>query len=289
MYCAKAEGKGRFEVFDPIMQIRAKEYLDLEIDLRRALDRNELSLHYQPIISADSGTLHSFETLVRWHHPTRGLISPSKFIPLAEETRIVVPLGWWVFEAACRQLHHWQQQFPRQQKLQLNVNFSAIQLQQTNLVERIQQILHDTNLNGESLKLEITESYLLENISSQTDTLQQLKDLGIQLCIDDFGIGYSSLSRLHEFPIDILKIDRSFIQRVDIRSGANLETVRMIVMLAHSLGMGVVAEGVETREQLAKLRELGCNFVQGFLFSQAVDSSAASQFLAENEPFGWNV
>jgi diguanylate cyclase (GGDEF)-like protein len=289
MYCAKAEGKGRFEVFDPIMQIRAKEYLDLEIDLRRALDRNELSLHYQPIISADSGKLHSFETLVRWHHPTRGFISPSKFIPLAEETRLVVPLGWWVFEAACRQLRSWQQQFPRQQELQLNVNFSAIQLQQTNLVERIQQILSDTGLNGESLKLEITESYLLENISSQADTLQQLKALGIQLCIDDFGIGYSSLSRLHEFPIDILKIDRSFIQRVDIRSGANLETVRMIVMLAHSLGMAVVAEGVETREQLAKLRELGCNFVQGFLFSQAVDSSSASQFLLEHESFDWSI
>jgi diguanylate cyclase (GGDEF)-like protein len=288
MYCAKAEGKGRFEVFDPIMQIRAREYLELEIDLRRALERNELSLHYQPIISTDGGRLHSFETLVRWRHPTQGFISPSRFIPLAEETRLVVPLGWWVFETACRQLQHWQQQFPRQQMLQLNVNFSAIQLQQANLVERIQQILAETGLRGESLKLEITESYLLENIAAQTDTLQQLKDLGIQLCIDDFGIGYSSLSRLHEFPIDILKIDRSFIQRVDIRSGTNLETVKMIVMLAHSLDMTVVAEGVETIEQLAKLRELGCNFVQGFLFSHPVDSSAASRLLVEGEPFSWS-
>lgn len=288
MYCAKAEGKGRFEVFDPIMQIRAKEYLDLETDLRRALNRGELSLHYQPIVSTNTGKLHSFETLVRWQHPTQGLVSPSKFIPLAEETRLVVPLGGWVFETACWQLSQWQRQFPHQEKLMLNINFSTIQLQQINLAEQIQQVLTKTGLSGTSLKLEITESYLLENIASQINTLRQLKDLGIQLCIDDFGIGYSSLSRLHEFPIDVLKIDRSFIQRVDLHSGTNLETIKMIVTLAHSLGMDVVAEGVETVEQLTKLRELGCNFVQGYLFSPAVDCHTARQFLV-NKQFSWEA
>lgn len=278
MYCAKSQGKGRFEVFDPIMQVRAKEYLDLENDLRRAIGRNELNLHYQPIISTANGRLHGFETLVRWQHPIQGMILPSRFIPLAEETRLIVPLGWWVFEAACQQLLDWLEQFPEQQALKLNVNFSTVQLQQTNLVERIDRTLTTTGLSGEHLKFEITEGYLLENTTLPIETLRQLKDLGIELCIDDFGTGYSSLSRLHEFPIDILKIDRSFIQRVDIHSGANLETIQMIVTLAHSLGMDVVAEGVETPEQLEKLRELGCNFVQGYLFSHPIDSEAASQF-----------
>jgi diguanylate cyclase (GGDEF)-like protein len=285
MYCAKAQGRGRFEVFDPVMQIRAKEYLDLENDLRRAIDRGELGLHYQPIVSTKTGLLHSFETLVRWQHPTQGMVSPSKFIPLAEETRLVVPLGWWVFETACRQLRQWQQQFPHHQGLCLNVNFSAIQLQQVDLVAQIQRTLQRTGLSGKNLKLEITESYLLENITAQTTILQQLKELGIQFCIDDFGIGYSSLSRLHEFPIDILKIDRSFIQRIEQGSDANLATIRMIISLAHSLEMEVVAEGIETPEQMAVLRELGCNFAQGYLFSRPVDSHTAHQFLRSSYSF----
>jgi diguanylate cyclase (GGDEF)-like protein len=279
MYCAKARGRGCFEVFDPIMQIQAKEYLELEIDLRRAIQQEELSLHYQPIISAQTGELHSFETLVRWQHPVQGLISPSRFIPLAEETQLVVPLGHWVFEAACLQLQQWQKHYPNQQTLKLNINFSTIQLQQRNIVEKIQAVLERTGLRGDHIKIEITESYLLDTTSTQLMTLERLKDLGIQLCIDDFGIGYSSLSRLHEFPIDILKIDRSFIQRANTRTGSNLETIRMIVTLAHSLGMDVVAEGVETQEQFDVLRELGCNFVQGFLFSCPVSSQAANQFL----------
>ncbi len=279
MYCAKARGKGRFEVFDPIMPIRAKEYLELEMELRRAITHGELSLYYQPIISTDNRKLHSFEALVRWQHPQQGLIMPSRFIPLAEETHLVVPLGWWVFEAACRQLRTWQQRFPQQQALKLNINFSTIQLQQINLVERIRSILRATGLDGRSVKLEITESYLLDNMSDQIETLSQLKELGIQLCIDDFGIGYSSLNRLHEFPIDILKIDRSFIQRADMRSGRNLETIKMIITLGQSLGMDVVAEGVETLEQFNLLQELGCNYVQGYFFSRPVDSRQASQFL----------
>jgi len=279
MYCAKAQGKGRYKVFDPIMQIRARECLELENDLRRAIERHEFSLHYQPILSAATGQLQSFETLIRWYHPSRGLIFPSQFISLAEETRLVVPLGWWVFQSACQQLRQWQEQY--QSSLHLNINFSIVQLQQINLVERIAEILEATGLSGESLKLEITESYLLENISAPIETLRRLKNLGIQLCIDDFGIGYSSLSRLHEFPIDILKIDRSFLKRVDIRTGTHLEMIQMIITLAHSLNMAVVAEGVETVEQLQALQDMGCNFVQGFLFSQALNSQLASQLLQQ--------
>ena len=289
MYCAKARGKNRFEVFDPIMQTQAKEFLQLETDLRHALERDQLHLHYQPILTA-TGTLHGFETLVRWQHPTQGLVAPSQFIPLAEETRLVVPLGWWVFETACRQLRQWQQQFPQrqwqaQESLKLNINFSAIQLRQVDLVERVQEILDATGIRGESLKLEITESYLLENSDAQMISLHRLKELGIQLCIDDFGIGYSSLSRLHEFPIDVLKIDRSVIKRADLDSGTHLETVNMIVVLAHSLDMKVVAEGVETSDQFQMLQALDCDFMQGYLFSPPVDSQRAAQFLERDYQF----
>ncbi len=285
MYCAKAQGKNRFEVFNPVMQAQAKELLQLENDLRRALEREQLSLHYQPILTA-AGALHGFETLVRWQHPTQGLMTPNRFIPLAEETHLVVPLGWWVFETACRQLSQWQQQFPERfakalgESLKLNINFSAIQLRQPDLVTRVREILSATGVSGDCLKLEITESYLLENDDKQMAALHQLKQLGIQLCIDDFGIGYSSLSRLHEFPIDVLKIDRSFIRRADLESGAHLETVNMIIVLAHSLGMDVVAEGVETPEQLQMLRALDCDFMQGYLFSRPVESQQAVRFLA---------
>ena len=228
MYCAKQQGKGQYEVFDPVMQIRVRESLLLENDLRWAIERNELSLHYQPIISATTGQLNSFEALIRWQHPSAGWIPPMEFIPLAEETRLMIPIGWWIFQTACRQLRLWQEQFPSHSHLKLNVNFSAVQLQQIQLVEQIQEILAITGLEAKYLKLEITESYLLKDVAVQIEALQRLRALGMQICIDDFGTGYSSLSRLHEFPIDTLKIDRSFIQRVDPESGQNLETIRLI-------------------------------------------------------------
>ncbi|WP_019500248.1 putative bifunctional diguanylate cyclase/phosphodiesterase [Pseudanabaena sp. PCC 6802] len=280
MNWAKAQGKGRYEVFDPIMQIKVRECLQLENDLRKAIDRGELSLHYQPIICSATDLLSSFEALIRWHHSGRS-IPPVKFIPLAEETKLIIPLGWWVVRTACEQLRLWQQQCPGHVSPKLNINFSAIQLQQANVVEQMQQILAATGLEGKSLNLEITESYLLENAASSVETLRRLKELGIHLCIDDFGTGYSSLSRLHEFPIDTLKIDRSFIKRMDLNSGKNLETVQMIVTLAHSLGMNVVAEGVETMEQLDRLKQLGCDFIQGYLISRPIDSQSASQFLSQ--------
>ncbi|HEY9618751.1 MAG TPA: EAL domain-containing protein [Crinalium sp.] len=279
MYCAKSQGKGQYEVFDPIMQIRIKESLLLENDLRCAIERQELSLYYQPIIAAETGKLSGFEALIRWQHPSEGWIPPSKFIPLAEETRLIIPVGWWILETACRQLRLWHQQFPTQAALKLNVNFSVVQLQQLQLVEQVEDILQRAGLDGKHLKFEITESYLLEDTASQIEILKRLRALGIEICIDDFGTGYSSLSRLHEFPIDTLKIDRSFIRRVDTQSGKNLETVRMIITLAHSLGMDVVAEGVENAAQLQKLKELGCNFFQGYLISRPVDSQTATEWL----------
>ena len=282
MYCAKQQGKGQYEVFDPVMQIRVRESLLLENDLRWAIERNELSLHYQPIISATTGQLNSFEALIRWQHPSAGWIPPMEFIPLAEETRLMIPIGWWIFQTACRQLRLWQEQFPSHSHLKLNVNFSAVQLQQIQLVEQIQEILAITGLEAKYLKLEITESYLLKDVAVQIEALQRLRALGMQICIDDFGTGYSSLSRLHEFPIDTLKIDRSFIQRVDPESGQNLETIRLIITLAHSLGMDVVSEGIENADQFQTLQDLGCNLIQGYLISRPLNSQAASQFLAQH-------
>jgi len=279
MYCAKAKGRGLYEVFDPVMQIRVRESLRLENDLRWAIDRGELSLHYQPIISATTGQLSSFEALIRWQHPTTGWIPPMEFIPLAEETRLMIPIGWWIFQTACRQLRLWQEQFPSYAHLKLNVNFSAVQLQQLQVVEQIQEILTRTGLEGQDLKLEITESYLIEDIPAQINILQRLKALGMQICIDDFGTGYSSLMRLHEFPVDTLKIDQSFIRRIEPQSEKNLETIKLIITLAHSLGMDVVSEGIENADQLQTLKDLGCNLVQGFLISRPLNSQAASQFL----------
>jgi diguanylate cyclase (GGDEF)-like protein len=279
MYCAKAQGKGQYEVFDPVMQIRVRESLLLENDLRLAIAQQEFSLHYQPIIAAATGHLSSFEALARWQHPVEGWVAPAKFIPLAEESRSIIPIGWWIFQTACRQLRLWQEQFPTQQQLKLNVNFSAVQLQQVQLVEQVDSILQATGLHGRSIKLEITESYLLEDTVAQVEVLRGLKALGLQICIDDFGTGYSSLSRLHEFPIDTLKIDRAFIRRIDPQSGKNLETVKMIISLAHNFGMDVVAEGIESADQLQKLRDLDCDYFQGYLISQPMDSETASQFL----------
>ncbi|MGL5081867.1 MAG: putative bifunctional diguanylate cyclase/phosphodiesterase [Microcoleaceae cyanobacterium] len=284
MYRAKSQGKGQYVIFDPAIQASAMERLQFENDLRRAIDQEDFCLHYQPIVEIGTGRLSSFEALARWPTPNQGTISPLKFIPVAEETGLITPLGWWVFQEACRQLRSWQKNFPRKEPLMLNINLSAIQLKQADLVKNVKAILEATELSGNSIKLEITESCLLENINAQVQILQQLRDLGIQLCIDDFGTGYSSLSRLHEFPIDTLKIDRAFIKRMETDAGS-LEMVKMIVTLAHSLGMNVVAEGVETETQLQRLAELGCEFAQGYLLAQPVESTIAEEFLKQPFPF----
>ncbi|EAZ90844.1 hypothetical protein CY0110_25476 [Crocosphaera chwakensis CCY0110] len=278
MYRAKAGGKNRYVVFDPTMQASVLERLALETDLRRGLDSNELCLHYQPIFSlaGDQLQVSSFEALARWQHPEHGWISPAKFIPLAEETGLISPLGLFVLQEACDQLRVWQSEFAHNLSLSINVNLSAIQLKQVDLVKQIKTVLKNTNIDPRYLKLEITESCLLQKNGSSVELLHNLKALGIQLCVDDFGVGYSSLSRLHEFPIDTLKIDRSFLRRTE--EAKNWETVKLVIALAHSLGMTVVAEGIETEKQLEQLKVLGCEYGQGYLFSPPVDNQATKQF-----------
>ena len=278
MYYAKAQGRGRYEVFDPAMQTVAMTRLQLENDLRRAIALQEFCLHYQPIVSLSTGQLSGFEALVRWDNPSGRIYPPAEFIPVAEETGLINELGWWVLQEACHQISIWQQQFPQTPPLAINVNLSGVQLKQVNLLNRIEEILQQTGIPSYCLKLEITESCILETVSREEKMLKQLKALGILLCIDDFGTGYSSLSRLHEFPIDTLKIDRSFVSRIGA-DNSGVEIIQTIVTLARSRGMDIVAEGIETPTQLQKLGELGCELGQGYLFSQPVDSEKASELL----------
>ena len=278
MYYAKAQGRGRYEVFDPAMQTVAMTRLQLENDLRRAIALQEFCLHYQPIVSLSTGQLSGFEALVRWDNPSGRIYPPAEFIPVAEETGLINELGWWVLQEACHQISIWQQQFPQTPPLAINVNLSGVQLKQVNLLNRIEEILQQTGIPSYCLKLEITESCILETVSREEKMLKQLKALGILLCIDDFGTGYSSLSRLHEFPIDTLKIDRSFVSRIGA-DNSGVEIIQTIVTLARSRGMDIVAEGIETPTQLQKLGELGCELGQGYLFSQPVDSFKATELL----------
>jgi diguanylate cyclase (GGDEF)-like protein len=276
MYQAKAQGKNCYVIFDPAMQTQVTTRLQLENDLRRAIESREFCLYYQPIISLCTGDLRGFEALVRWHHPQRGLVLPNEFIPIAEETGLIGALGWWVLQEACEQLSRWLVEFPRVPALVMNVNLSATQLKQIELLEQLEAILRETQIPRDCFKIEITESCILETFTSEARRLKQLKALGIKLCIDDFGTGYSSLSRLHEFPIDTLKIDRSFVHRLSANAGVTIQT---IVTLAHSLGMDVVAEGIETTTQLEMLKELNCELGQGYLFSPPIDSQTATQWL----------
>ncbi|MBD2534266.1 EAL domain-containing protein [Nostoc flagelliforme FACHB-838] len=280
MYRAKTLGKARSEVFGKDMHARAVARLQLEMDLRRAIERQEFRLYYQPIIFLETGNIHGFEALVRWQHPDRGLVSPAEFIPVAEETGLILPIGQWVLREACRQMHMWQEQFSNNSSLTISVNLSRKQFTQPNLVEQIEQILQETKLKPRDLSLEITESIVMENAETATSMLMSLGALGMQLHMDDFGTGYSSLSYLHRFPLNTLKIDRSFIKRIgdDVE---NLEIVQAIVTLAHSLGMEVTAEGVETAEQLAQLKVLKCEYVQGYFFSKPINSEMAKALIAK--------
>lgn len=280
MYRAKALGKARFEVFNLDMHTRAVAMLQLETDLRLAIERREFQVYYQPIVSLKTGTITGFEALVRWQHPERGLIVPAEFIPLAEENGLIVPLGYWVLRQACHQIKLWQTQYPCSPPLTVSVNISGKQFSEPDLIQQFSQILQDTKLNPQSLRLEITESVLIENTESVVSTLLQLKAMNIQLYMDDFGTGYSSLSYLHRFPIDTLKIDRSFISTMDVDS-KNSKIVQTIIMLAHNLGMDVIAEGIETEDQQAKLKNLGCEYGQGYFFSKPLAAVAAEVLIAK--------
>jgi diguanylate cyclase (GGDEF)-like protein/PAS domain S-box-containing protein len=274
MYRAKMQGKKRHVVFDKAMHDRAMELLQLETDLRRAIQRREFFLNYQPIVSLETGKVSSFEALVRWRHPERGLVMPGEFISVAEETGLIIPLGQWVLAEACRQMREWQKHYLIDEDVTMSVNLSSRQFSQADLIEQVSSVLRETGLPSLNLKLEITESMVMENFDTAIQMLTQLRNLGVGLSIDDFGTGYSSLSYLHRFPIDTLKIDRSFVTQMTDNS-ENAEIVRTIVTLARSLGMNVIAEGVETRAQLTQLRDLGCDFGQGYLFSKAVSAPAA--------------
>ena len=280
MYRAKENGKARYEVFDHGMHARAVSRLQLESDLRQAVEQKEFCVYYQPIVSLATGRLAGFEALVRWNHPRRGLVSPADFIPAAEETGLIVPIGEWVLTEACNRIREWQIASPGHRSLSLSVNLSARQVAQSDLLERIKEALETSKLNPHCLKLEITESVVMENAEAATLMFKQLRSLGVQLSIDDFGTGYSSLSYLHRFPLNYLKIDRSFVTRLTTDNDNAI--VRTISTLARNLGMEVIAEGIETEEQYQQLRMLGCEYGQGFLFSPPVDNEGVLQLLAKD-------
>ena len=275
MYRAKALGRGRHQVFDPSMHAHAVAVLRTEMELRRALERGEFRLYYQPIVSVAGGGIAAFEGLVRWEHPRRGLILPAEFLPLAEEMGLMVPLGRWVLREGCRQMAAW-----AGRGVHMSLNISGRQLLQSDLVSQIGQTARATGADLEPLDLEVTEDVLMKDGDAAGLVLADLKALALKVSIDDFGTGQSSLSLLHRLPVDTLKIDRSFVGNMSHRR-ENLEIVRTIVSLGHNLGMVVVAEGVETAEQLRELKELGCDYAQGFLFSPAVEASAAEALLGD--------
>jgi diguanylate cyclase (GGDEF)-like protein/PAS domain S-box-containing protein len=285
MYRAKSSGKARHEVFDREMHAHAMNLLHIETDLRRAVERGEMRLHYQPIVSLADEKVIGFEALVRWQHSERGLVSPIDFIPVAEETGLIVSIGRWVLREACRQMSEWKRRDASAASLFISVNLSGKQFTQPDLLGQITRTLEETGLDPRSLKLEITESVVMDNIDAAVETLESLRSLGVEVSIDDFGTGYSSLSYLHRLPIDTLKVDRSFVSRM-ASNNENTEIVRTIVTLAQSLEMKVVAEGVETSEQLAQLQILRCEGGQGYLFSRPLDAEDAGALLARRSSAG---
>lgn len=276
---AKRNHEFPYQVFNQSMRGKALTLLKLENDLRRAIKHEEFILHYQPIISLVNNRMQGFEVLVRWRHSEKGLITPSKFIPLAEETGLIVPLGFWVLREACNQMRTWQIKFGGLTTWKISVNISSKQLSLPNFVAQVKQILHETELDPNNLKLEITESSLVEDTKSTIIILQELKDLGIELSLDDFGTGYSSLSYLHQFPFDTIKIDRSFVNSIG-DNGDKLGIVRAIITLARNLEMNTIAEGIETVNQLAQLKALKCHYGQGYFLSKPLDKTILEHIIA---------
>ncbi|WP_013320180.1 EAL domain-containing protein [Gloeothece verrucosa] len=281
MYRAKEQGKARYAVYNAAMYTEAQTIWELENNLRLALERQEFLLHYQPIFSLTTQTLMGFEALIRWQHPQQGLISPVDFIPIAEETGLIVPIGEWVLQESCRQFALWQQQYPHISDLKISVNLSGRQLQTGNLIDLLDKILLQTGLSGNSLKLEITETLLMKNLESASLLLSKLKERAIQVSIDDFGTGYSSLSYLCHLPVNTLKIDRSFVTHVN-EIKENLQIVKAIIGLARQLEINVVAEGIETQQHLDRLQELECEYGQGYLFSKPLEEKAVESLLEQS-------
>ncbi len=284
MYRAKALGKGRYTLFDQEMYEQTLRLTQLETELHYALDHGEFELYYQPIIALSTNQLSGFEALIRWKNPKRGFISPIEFIPLAEDTGLIVAVGDWVMKEACHQLQDWMRQFPEAAHLKMSINLASHQIREPDLLDKLDSILEQTGIDGSSIRLEITESTLMDQGEQTIKKLSQLRARNIQLSIDDFGQGYSSLSYLHRFPINILKIDRAFVNQMS-DGGENIEIVRTITMLAHTLNMSVVAEGVETQQQADILKQLSCEFGQGYLFSRPLTAADAELAIAKSINF----
>jgi diguanylate cyclase (GGDEF)-like protein/PAS domain S-box-containing protein len=285
MYQAKANGKARAEYFNEEMRQRIISRIETASGLRKAIDNEQLVLHYQPIVSLSEDRICGFEALVRWNHPERGLIYPGDFIPVAEESDLIISLGSWVLREACRQMAEWHRLFPSDPALTINVNVSSRQFSDSRLVDEVELALSESGLNPETLQLELTEGSLIERAEQTLATLDRLKSLKVRLEIDDFGTGYSSLSYLQRLPFDTLKIDRSFIGEMKMGNDSS-DIVKAIVEMANSLRLRVIAEGIETQEQLSQVRQLGCNFVQGFLFSKAIGANAAMDIYKKSREYG---
>jgi len=284
MYEAKQQGRGKTLIFQPGMHTHIVNMLRMEADLRKALERDEFMLYYQPIISLE--TLHTvgLEALIRWQHPQQGMVRPDLFIPLAEETGLIKELGLWVFKTACQQLSHWQNKFPHHTELGMNINVSPIQLKQPQLVQNIQDIIEKTGIKGPTCRVEITEGAMMQDPESALKIFQELKELDVLLYVDDFGTGYSSLSYLHKFPLDALKIDRSFIKDISNYSQRSTQIAQAIIALGKAFDLKVVAEGVETDFQVGLLKTAHCHHVQGYFFSRPQDSQAIENYLSVTTP-----
>jgi diguanylate cyclase (GGDEF)-like protein len=279
---AKARGRGRYEMFDRTMQARAVARLRMETDLRGAVERGEFEVYYQPLVTLADGRVTELEALLRWRHPVRGIVAPLDFIPLAEETGLIIPIGNWVLAESCRQVREWQRRFPREAPLTLSVNLSVKQFAQPDFVAHMAGIVRTSGLDPRCLKLEITESVAIDDPDRTRGMLEELRGLGVRMYLDDFGTGYSSLGQLHRLSLDAIKIDRSFVMRMS-DGPMHWQLVRTVRDLARNIGVTVIAEGVETKEQLAELRVLGCESAQGYLFSRPVPAGEIDELL-ERDP-----
>lgn len=283
MYRAKSAGKAQFVVFDSSMQTDVLARFILENDLREAVRQSQFVVYYQPIVTLAAGIVTEVEALVRWQHPTRGLILPGEFIPQAEASGMIIPIGKWVLGEACRQVAVWQREFPKSQPLTVSVNLSSLQFQQPTLLDEIKYALDQSGLSASSLKLELTESALMKNVESTVATLWKLKELGVRIAIDDFGTGYSSLAYLKRLPIDVLKIDRSFVTGI-CEDEEDKAIVHAIVAMAKSLNLSITAEGIETESQLSMLRSMTCEQGQGYLFHRPLDGTAFEAVMRQSTP-----
>ena len=286
MYEAKVSGKSRHEVFATKMHEQALKRLQLEADLNQAIKNQEFELYYQPIVCLNKGTLTGFEALVRWQSPTRGFVSPGAFIPIAEETGLIVPMGEWILTTACKQMQQWRELYPSAASVMMSVNLSSRQFAQVDLIAQVQETLITTGLDGANLKLEITESMVMDDVENTIDLLNELKKLDIKISMDDFGTGFSSFSYLHRFPTDTLKIDRSFVSNMS-QGLKNQDIVNTIVILAHRLGMDVIAEGIEIPEEQNLLKQFGCEYGQGYFFAKPLSKESATELFEQNKT--WEV